>query len=142
MRRVCSYWLFEIAPIDIDRARWRWWFKCIYEIIRPLALTQRNNGDPSLKLRAIVSSGIQSPLLNLFRHPRQIVVPNLARLPITHIRCQLAVGVVLATCKRLIVPARALTRRRRHRARVTAIQLRSRNRSRHGRGCPERAEIS
>ena len=32
--------------------------------------------------------------------------------------------------------------RQRHQARVTAIQLGSRNRSRHRRGCPERAESS
>ena len=40
-------------------------------------------------------------------HPRQIIVPNLARLPVTHVRCQLPVGVGLATRRRLIVPIQA-----------------------------------
>ena len=71
-----------------------------------------------------------------FSTTRQITVPNLTRLPITNIRWQLTVWMVLATRRRLIVPVRALRHRRCHRTRVTAIQIRSRNGSRHRCGCP------
>ena len=74
-----------------------WWFESIYKAIQPLALTQRNNSRTSLKLRAIVSSSVQRPLLDLFCRPRQISAPNLTRLPITRDRRQLAAGVVLGT---------------------------------------------
>ena len=65
----------------------------MYNIIQPLALTQRNNCGPSLKLRAqsYCLFWYSNPLLNLFRHSRQITVPNLTRLPITQIRWQLTV---------------------------------------------------
>ena len=62
-------------------------------MIQPLALTQRINSGPSLKLRAqsYCLFWYSNPLLNLFRHSRQITVPNPTRLPITHIRWQLTV---------------------------------------------------